>query len=53
MYGFIKMKMSFSYFTLHRTENVCVAGQSLAMHFALAQCVHVYLQVICLKEMVR
>lgn len=53
MYGFIKMEMSFSYFILHRTGNVCVAGQSFAMHFALAQCIHVYLQVICLKETLR
>lgn len=40
MYGFIKMKMSFSYFILDRTGNVCVAGQSPAMHFALAK--HIY-----------
>lgn len=53
MCGFIKMEMSFSYFILHRNGNVCVAGQSFAMHFALAQCIHVYLQVMCLKETLR
>lgn len=54
MRGFIKMKiMSFSYFILHRMGNVYVAEQNYVMHFTLVQCIHIYLHVIHLEEMLR